>query len=261
MATKQQTVAFIGTGSMGGAVLAGSLRGGLKPANVRATTRRGSRAQQLHEEYGVHATTSNPEATDGADLVIIGVEPPLVPEVLQEIRGSLSPDAVVVSLVGGMAVAELEKHLPHGTPVVRTAPNTPASVGMGMVGLAPGTHCTSEQLQTVKRFFELSGEALELTEEQIAAMGALSGSGPAYFFYVADAMVEAGATLGLSRDLARKLVTRTMQGAGAMLDESGEHPVTLREGVSSPGGSTVKVLNSMDERGVRGAIIAAMTKS
>lgn len=143
--------------------------------------------------------------------------------------------------------------------MVRVMPNTSALAQQGMAGLTPGAHCSEAQLEKVISFFELSGEVIVVSEEQQQAVGALSGSGPAHFFYVVDAMIEAGVTLGLQRDVARRLAVQTIVGAGALLKETGEHPVMLRERVSSPGGSTIAALGELDDRAVRAAFVSAIT--
>lgn len=250
---------FIGIGNMAEAVLAGALRGGLDPRAVQATARHGERLERIAGLYGVGTTTSNPEAVAGAELVVVGVEPEQVPGVLGEIAGTVPGTAVVVSLAGGVSTTELESHLPEGTAVVRAMANIPALVGHGMAALTPGTHCTEGQLQQVSEFFALSGEVVVVPEEQQRAVGALSGSGPAHVFYVVDAMIEAGVTLGLRREVAHRLAVQTVVGAGALLQETGEHPVVLRERVSSPGGSTLAALGELDDRAVRAAFVSAIT--
>jgi len=253
------TVAFIGTGNMGEAVLAGSLRGGLDPASVRVTAQHDDSVRRLRETHGVAGGMSNTDAVRGADLVVIGVQPEAVPDVLAEIADRLPGAAVVVSLAGGVDIAALESALTPTTPVVRVAPNTGARVGRGMAALTPGTHCDADQLDLVRNFFTLSGDVLVLPEPQLPAVGAVSGSGPAHVFYLADAMIEAGGTAGLSWEVSRRLVLQTIVGAGAQLQETGEHPAVLRERVSSPGGTTLKATGILNERAVHGAIVAAMT--
>lgn len=259
MSTTEKSVAFIGTGNMGEAVLAGALRGGQDPSAVQVTARHQERVDHITAHYRVHGTTSNRDAAAEADLVVIGVEPEEVAPVLDEIAETIPETAVVISLAGRVSTTHLEEHLRAGAAVVRVAPNTAAMVGQGMTALAPGRHCTETQLQTVCDFFALSGEVIVLPEEHLPAVGALSGSGPAHVFYVVDAMIEAGATLGLRREVARRLAVQTIVGAGALLKETGEHPVVLRERVSSPGGTTLAALGELDNRAVRAAFIGAMT--
>lgn len=258
-ASRATTVAFLGIGNMAEAVMAGALRGGHDPATVRVTARHQERVNHITGHYRVAGTTSNREAAARAQLVVLGVEPEQVGGVLEEIADTVPDTSVVVSLAGGVSTADLEAHLPEGTAVVRVMANTPALAGAGMAGLTPGAHCSEDQLQQVAEFFALSGEVIVVPEEQQAAVGALSGSGPAHLFYVVDAMIEAGVTLGLRRELAHRLAVQTIVGAGALLQETGEHPVVLRERVSSPGGTTIAALGELDNRAVRAAFVSAIT--
>lgn len=252
------SVAFIGTGNMNESVLAGALAGGYDAADVIATSRREERGEQLRERYGVATTTSNPDAVDGADTVVLGVKPYQLDDVLEEIGPHLSDDAVVVSLAVGRSTASLEEHLPEGSAVVRVMPNTPAMVGQGMHAMTPGQYCSDEQLARARSLLAASGDVVTVAEKDHDAVTAVSGSGPAYLFYIADAMIEAGVLLGLQRDVAHRLAVQTIVGAGAMLKESGDAPAVLREKVSSPGGTTITALAELDERAVRAAMVAAM---
>lgn len=251
-------IAFIGTGNMNEAVLAGALAGGLDPATVVATSRRDERCAQLRERYGVEATTTNVEAVRGAQTVVLGVKPYQLNDVLDEITSALDDDAVVVSLAVGRSTASLEEHLPAGAAVMRVMPNTPAMVGAGMHAVTPGSSCSAAQAARVRSLLAASGDVVTVAEQDHDAVTAVSGSGPAYLFYVADAMAEGGVLLGLQRDVAVRLAAQTIYGAGLMLKESGDSPVVLREKVSSPGGTTVTALAELDDRGVRAAIVAAM---
>ncbi|WP_077487823.1 pyrroline-5-carboxylate reductase [Sinomonas mesophila] len=257
--TSTTATAFIGIGNMGEAIMAGALKGGLDPQRVHATARRRHHVERIATQYGVTGGTDNREAVTTAELVVVGVEPEQVAGVLDEIADALPSTAVVVSLAARVTTQELEAHLRQGSAVVRVMPNTPAQVGEGLAVLTPGLNCSEEQLQKVRDFFSLSGEVIVVPEEQQRAVGALSGTGPAHFFYVVDAMIEAGVAMGLRRDMARSVVVQTIVGAGALLRESGEHPVVLRERVTSPGGNTVAAMGELDERAVRAAFVSAMT--
>lgn len=252
------TIAFIGTGNMNEAVLVGALAGGCSASDFVATSRRESRCAQLRESHGVTTTTSNPEAVAGAQTVVLGVKPYQLDDVLAEIGPHLATGAVVVSLAVGRSTASLEERLPEGTAVVRVMPNTPAMVGRGMHAVTPGRHCDDEQLARTRALLAASGDVVTVAEKDHDAVTAVSGSGPAYLFYVADAMVEAGVLLGLQRDVAHRLAVQTIVGAGAMLAETGDTPVQLREKVSSPGGTTITALAELDARAVRAAVVAAM---
>ena len=253
-----RTLAFIGTGNMNEAVLAGALAGGFSADDVIATNRRAERGEQLQERYGIATTTSNTDAVAEAQTVIIAVKPYQLDEVLTEIAPALSADAVVVSLAVGRSTESLEAQLPDGAAVVRVMPNTPAMVGKGMHAMTPGQHCSDDQLARARAVLAASGDVITVAEKDHDAVTAVSGSGPAYLFYVADAMVEAGVYLGLQREVAHRLAVQTIVGAGAMLQESGDSPVQLREKVSSPGGTTITALAELDQRAVRAAFVSAM---
>ncbi|WP_402462205.1 pyrroline-5-carboxylate reductase [Isoptericola aurantiacus] len=251
-------VAVLGTGTMAEAVLAGALSSGLAPSDVVATVRRPERGAELADRYGVATTSDNAQAVAGARIVLVGVKPKDVAAVLDTVAGSLEPDAVVVSVAVGLPLSLYARHLPDGQPVVRTMPNTPAQVGAGVTALVAGPTAGEDDVALVEALLAGTGETLRITEKEIDAFGALAGSGPAYVFYVVDAMAEAGVLLGLTRDVARRLAVQTVLGSGRLLDETGEHPAILREKVSSPGGTTIQALKRLDDGGVRAAFLAAL---
>ncbi|GMA24649.1 pyrroline-5-carboxylate reductase [Luteimicrobium album] len=251
-------LAVLGTGVMGEAVLAGALAGGWSADDVVATVRRPERAAQLEQAHGVATTTDNVEAVRGAGLVLVGVKPKDVGALLHEVGGALEPGAVVVSLVAGLPTAAFEAVLPDDTPVVRTMPNTPAQIGAGVTAISPGTRATDDHLALVERLLAGTGLVVRVAEKDQDAVSAVSGSGPAYVFYVVDALAEAGVLLGLTRQVALQVATQSVLGAGRLLDETGEHPAILREKVSSPGGTTVRALARLDAGGVRAAFLDAL---
>jgi pyrroline-5-carboxylate reductase len=251
-------LAVLGTGVMGEAVLAGALAGGWSADDVVATVRRPERAARLAAAHGVSTTTDNVEAVRGAGIVLVGVKPKDVGALLREVGGALEPGAVVVSLVAGLPAAAFETAVPTGTPVVRSMPNTPAQVGAGVTAISPGAHATDEHLALVERLLAGTGLVVRVAEKDQDAVSAVSGSGPAYVFYVVDALAEAGVLLGLTRAVALQIATQTVLGAGRLLDETGEHPAILREKVSSPGGTTVRALRRLDAGGVRAAFLDAL---
>ena len=251
-------LAVLGTGVMGEAVLAGALAGGWSAADVVATVRRPERAAQLEQAHGVATSQDNVEAVRGAGVVLVAVKPKDVVALLTEVGGALEPGAVVVSLVAGLPTAAFEAALPTGTPVVRTMPNTPAQIGAGVTAISPGAHATDEHLALVEWLLAGTGLVVRVAEKDQDAVSAVSGSGPAYVFYVVDALAEAGVLLGLTRQVALQIATQTVLGAGRLLDETGEHPALLREKVSSPGGTTVRALRRLDAGGVRAAFLDAL---
>jgi pyrroline-5-carboxylate reductase len=251
-------VAFLGTGNMAEAVLAGALASGLAPSDVVATVRRAERGEALADRYGVGTTTDNAAAVAGARIVVVGVKPKDVVALLDLVGPALEPGAVVVSVAAGLPLSLYAAHLPDGQPVVRTMPNTPAQVGAGITAVVAGPTASDDDVALVEALLAGTGETVRITEKDIDAFGALAGSGPAYVFYVVDAMAEAGVLLGLTRDVARRLAVQTVLGSGKLLAETGEHPVVLREKVSSPGGTTIRALQKLDEGGVRAAFLAAL---
>ncbi|MEV7575366.1 pyrroline-5-carboxylate reductase [Pseudarthrobacter sp. NPDC089323] len=256
-------IAFLGCGSMNEAILSGLLEAGTDPADIVATVRRAERAAELAERYhgitaiaGEEEPDNNKQATKGSGVVILGVKPVGITDLAREISGALAPDTVVVSVAAAVSIAQLEAALPAGQPVIRTMPNTPAKLGRGVVSVSPGTNCRPEQLQKVKDILQGTGTVVEVPEEQVDALSAISGSGPAYAFYLAEAMAAAGEELGLDRELSVLLARETVAGAGLMLAEPGADPSALRKAVTSPKGTTERAIATFDERGMP-SIIAA----
>lgn len=254
---KKRTTAIIGAGVMGETLLAGLLRAGWSATDLIAADRRDFRREEIAARYGVR-TASSAEAVRDADTVILVVKPQDIPEVLPEIRQNLRPDAVVVSLCAGVPTGQLEASLPHGVPVVRVMPNTPAQVDEGMAAISGGAHASTEHLELVTVIMSAVGKAVIVPEKYQDAVTAISGSGPAYLYFVVEAMIDAGVLLGLPRDLSTTLVSQTMYGSAKLLVESGEHPTVLRERVTSPGGTTAAALRELEVHRVKAAFITAM---
>lgn len=254
------TVAVLGVGAMGEALLAGMLRSDQEIAEVRVADAHAPRADEIAGKYDVRAGAVT-EAVDGADVVVVAVKPADVAPLLDEVSGALADGAVVVSVAAGVTLDTIEGHLPDGTAAVRVMPNTPALIGKGVCAMSPGAHCDDARAATVRALLEGSGTVVVVPEKQQDVVTGVSGSGPAYVFHLAEAMIEAGVVQGLTRDVATELVVGTIAGAGALLQETGEHPSLLRERVSSPGGTTVAGLRELDERSVRAAVVAAVEKA
>ncbi|NUU30684.1 pyrroline-5-carboxylate reductase [Arthrobacter sp. C9C5] len=255
-------IAFLGCGSMNEAIMGGMIAGGTDPADIVATVRRAERAAELAERHhgitaiaGEEEPENNTQAATGAAVVVLGVKPVGIAALAREISGSLSPDTIVVSVAAAVSLEQLEAALPAGQPVIRAMPNTPARLGRGVVSVSAGKHCSAEQLQQAKDIFAAVGTVVEIPEEQVDALSAISGSGPAYAFYLAEAMAAAGAELGLDPELSLLLARETVAGAGLMLAEPGADPAALRKAVTSPNGTTERAIATFDERGLP-AIIA-----
>ena len=251
------TVAVLGGGVMGEALISGLLRGERLPADLLVVERRQERAAWLTEKYGVEAV-GNIDAAKRADTLVLVVKPQDMGALLDELGEHVRPGTLVVSLAAGITTAYVEARIPPGTAVVRVMPNTPALVDEGMAAISPGAHSDEEHLAQVETMLRAVGRVVRVPEKHQDAVTAISGSGPAYLFYVVEAMIEAGVLLGLSRATATELSVQTLVGAGKMLRETGQHPSVLRENVTSPGGTTVAALRELDDHRVRAAFLTAI---
>jgi pyrroline-5-carboxylate reductase len=252
-------VAFLGGGKMGEAVISGLIRsGGRSTDEVIATGRRQERTAELADTYGVRATLDNPEAVRWAQVLVLMTKPQDVEVLLDQIRPYVTPDHLVVSFAAGVRTSFVEKHLADDVPVVRVMSNVPVMVDEAMSVISAGRHATEEHLVVAEELLGYVGKVLRLKEEHLDAVTATSGSGPAYFFLLAEAMIEACILLGLSRDVATELIIQTMLGSAKMLRDTGLHPVELREMVTSPGGTTIEAIRRLEEAGVRAAFLNAI---
>ncbi len=251
------TVAIFGAGVMGETLLSGLLRSGHPVEELVVTERRPERATELADKYGI-TVLDNTDAADRADTIVLVVKPQDMGSLLDEIADRVRPGNLVVSLAAGITTDFLESRLPEGSSVVRVMPNTPALVDEGMAALSPGRHCTEGHLATASALLASCGKVTQVPEKLMDAVTAISGSGPAYIFYVVEAMIEAGVVLGMPRTTATELVVQTLYGAATMIKETGQHPTVLREQVTSPGGTTAAALRTLDDHKVRAAFITAM---
>jgi pyrroline-5-carboxylate reductase len=251
------TVAIFGAGVMGETLLAGWLRAGRRAEDVVVTERRPERAVELRERYGVEVL-DNVAAAKAAGSLVLVVKPQDMGGLLDELAPHVAPGQLVVSLAAGITTAFIERRLPDGVPVVRVMPNTPALVDEGMAAISPGSHCDEPHLVDAEELLRATGKVVRLPEHQLDAVTAVSGSGPAYVFYVVEAMIEAGVHLGLTRSVATELVVQTVVGSAKLLRETGDHPVVLREQVTSPGGTTAAALRQLEDHKVRAAFLSAI---
>lgn len=250
-------LAVLGAGRMGQAIIAGLLDSGWAPERITAAEAHGPTADQVRQTLGIEVRAAV-DAVAGADVVLVAVKPHHVGPVLDEVAGSLGAATTVVSIAAGVPTATLAAHLPEGTAVVRVMPNTPALVGQGMAALSAAPGCPPESLELARGILGAVGEAVVVPEALQDAVTAVSGSGPAYVFLLAEAMIDAGVLLGLPRPLAHDLTVQTLLGAATMLRDSGEHPAVLRENVTSPGGTTAAALHVLEDAAVRAAVANAM---
>ncbi len=249
--------AVIGAGVMGETLLSGLVRAGRRVDQLLVGEKREARATELVERYGV-AVVSNIEAATKADTVALVVKPQDMAEVLDEIADSLRPGQLLVSLAAGITTGFIEARVPTGVAVVRVMPNTPALVDEGMSAISAGSHCDEAHLEEAEALMASVGKVIRVPEKQQDAVTAISGSGPAYIFFVVESMIEAGVHLGLPRATAHELVLQTLVGSAAMLRETNEHPTVLREQVTSPGGTTAAALRELEIHKVRAAFLAAL---
>jgi pyrroline-5-carboxylate reductase len=252
-------VAILGAGKIGEALLAGLLRSGYDPAEVWICERVPERAAEVAERYGVRQI-AEPAGTADADVVVLAVKPGEVAGVVAELGVAIGSKEgpTVLSVAAGIPTADIEAHLPRGVPVVRVMPNTPMLVGEAISALAPGTTAGSDHLDQAEELMGTVGRVVRVPEAQIDAVTAVSGSGPAYLYLVVESMIDAGVLLGLPRTLATELAVQTALGAATMLRETGEHPVQLREAVTSPGGTTAAALRELEDAGIRAAFYDAL---
>ena len=249
--------AILGAGVMGETLLSGLVRAGRRVDNLLVGEKREARARELEDRYGV-AVVGNVEAAQKADTLALVVKPQDMGGLLEEIAPHLRPGQLVVSLAAGITTAFIESRVPEGVAVVRVMPNTPALVDEGMAAIAPGSHCDEKHLAEAESLLSSTGKVLRIPERQMDAVTAISGSGPAYIFYVVESMIESGVHLGLPRATATELVVQTLVGSGKMLQETGTHPTVLREQVTSPAGTTAAAVRELEVHGVRAAFLSAM---
>jgi pyrroline-5-carboxylate reductase len=251
------SIAILGGGKIGEALLSGLLRGQRGPADVIVSEKHAERAGYLAETYGVQVTDVA-TAVRQAPTLLVAVKPQDIDALLAEVAPVVESRHVVVSVAAGVTTRHIERALPEGVAVVRCMPNTPALVDQAMTAIAGGAHANAEHLAVAESLLAAVGRVVRVPESQLDAVTALSGSGPAYFFYLVEAMIDAGILLGLPRSLAAELIVQTAIGSATMLRDSGEHPVQLREAVTSPGGTTIAAIRELEVHGVRAALLAAI---
>ena len=266
MSVNERRIAVLGAGKIGEALIGGLLSSGWRdPGDLVASSRREERVQQLSERHGIDATLSNGEAVAGAALVVIAVKPQDIDGLLGEIGHLITPEQTVLSVAAAIPTGSIERHLAPGVPVCRAMPNTPSIVHEGVAGLCAGAHADDAHVTLAEEALAHLGAVVRVPEKLMDAVTAVSGSGPAYFALLAEAMIEAGILLGLSREVSTQLVVQTMLGTAHQLRDQRMHPVELREMVTSPGGTTIAAIRELEIAGVRAAFLnaiqAAMVRS
>jgi pyrroline-5-carboxylate reductase len=252
-----ETVAVLGAGKMGEALLSGMLRAGRPPSDLLFTERHEDRAEELTAKFGIEAVSST-QAAQRADTLLVAVKPQEIVALLDDLAPAVTPRNLVISIAAGIPTTLYEKRLADGTPVVRVMSNTPVFVDEAMSAISAGAHAGEEHLVRTEELLRPVGKVIRIPETQLDAVTALSGSGPAYFFFLVEAMIDAGILLGLPRAIAAELIVQTAIGSAIMLRDSGQHPVQLREAVTSPGGTTIAAIRELENHGVRAALLSAL---
>jgi pyrroline-5-carboxylate reductase len=253
-----RTIGFVGCGNMAEALIRGLIKAGVAPDHIGASGPRSERMDDMRTRYGIRATTKNVEVVRQADIVVLSVKPQILDRVLREIANELRAGSVVVSIAAGVPTATIEHLLRAETRVVRAMPNTPALVGAGATAVAAGEHATEADLDTARFLFDAVGITVVLDEAQLDAVTGLSGSGPAYIFLMLDALSDGGVKMGLSRRNAQRLAAQTVMGSAKLLLETDEHPGRLKDMVTSPGGTAIAGLATLEAGGLRTTLINAV---
>jgi pyrroline-5-carboxylate reductase len=253
------TIGFIGAGNMAEALIRGLVRGNHMPASrISASAPRQERIDQLARAYGITGSVDNREIATAAGVVVLSVKPQIIDKVLREIGDQLRPGTLVISIAAGFATEAIESTVAQGVRVVRAMPNTPALVGAGATAISPGKHASESDLATAKAMFDAVGITVVLDEVHLDAVTGLSGSGPAYIFLILEALSDAGVKVGLARRNAQLLAAQTVMGAAKMLLETDEHVGRLKDMVTSPGGTAIAGLHTLEQGGLRTTLINAV---
>jgi pyrroline-5-carboxylate reductase len=253
----ERMIAILGTGKMGEALLSGLLRAGRPASDVAVVVRREARGDELRAAYGVPVVTAE-EAAKSAATLVVAVKPQDMGRMLDQVAGLVTASQLVISVAAGITTSFIEQRFPVEVPVVRVTTNTPLLVNEGMSVISAGSFASESHLRIAEEMLSPVGKVLRLPEYQQDAATALAGSGPAYVYYLIEAMADAGVLVGMPRRTALELVTQAVYGAATMVRDSGEHPVILREAVTSPGGTTIAAIRELESHGVRGAVFAAI---
>ncbi|MGZ8867556.1 MAG: pyrroline-5-carboxylate reductase [Thermoanaerobaculia bacterium] len=256
--SNDKTIGFIGAGNMAEAMIRGLLRGGdFAIAQIAASGPREERMRELRDTYGIYATTDN-RVPAASEIVVLSVKPQILSKVLDEVATTISPEALVISIAAGIPVAAIQQRLSKGARVVRAMPNTPALVDAAATALASGEFARESDLDDAKRIFDAIGTTVILDEYQMDAVTGLSGSGPAYVFLILEALSDAGVKVGLSRRTAQLLAAQTVLGSAKLLLETNEHPGRLKDMVTSPGGTAITGLHTLEAGGIRTTLMNAV---
>jgi pyrroline-5-carboxylate reductase len=259
---RDKKLAVLGTGKLGGILLRAYLKQGLfKAQNVTATVKHSEKAAKLAKETGIATSTENRSAVRGADIVLLGVKPQVIGEVLQEISGELNPDALVISVAASVPTSYIEQRLGAKAAVVRVMPNTCSTVNCGMAGICRGASATEQHVEMARAMFDAVGRTVVVDEKNMDAVTGLSASGPAFAYIILESLAEAGVKVGLARDVATLLAAQTMKGAASVVLETGDHPALLKDAVTTPAGCTIDGILELEEGKLRVTLIKAVVKA
>ena len=254
-----KTIGFLGGGNMAEALIRGLVRGDhIAPDHVLVSGPRAERLAELSDAYGVRTTTSNRELAAASQILVLAVKPQILDQVLLEVTGSINPGTLVISVAAGVSSATIERRMPSGARVVRAMPNTPALVGAGATAVSRGAHAEAADVDLARFVFDAVGITVVLDEAQLDAVTGLSGSGPAYIFLILEALADAGVKVGLSRRTAQKLAAQTVMGSAKLLLDTDGHPGQLKDMVTSPGGTAIAGLHTLEQGGMRTTLINAV---
>jgi len=255
-------VAVLGAGKMGGILLQAFLKQNLlSPDQIHATVGHAERALALSSQWGVDVTTNNLEAVRRSDLILLGVKPFQVPDLIAEIRPALTKDKTLISFAASVKTRSIEEATGLEIAVIRAMPNTPSALGAGAAALCRGRFVKPEQMEMAERIFETVGRTVTVDEKHMDAVTGLSASGPAYIYIIIEALAEAGVKVGLSRDVATQLAAQTTLGAAKMVLETGYHPAMLKDAVTTPAGCTIDGILELEEGGLRVTLIKAVMRA
>jgi pyrroline-5-carboxylate reductase len=256
---KTKRIGFLGAGNMAAALIKGLLHGNvLPPDKIVASDVKAERLEHLRAAHGIKTTTDNHALLRESDVVVLAVKPQVIDKVLTEVGADVRGDQLVVSVAAGVPVEALEGRLPAGSRIVRAMPNTPATVQAGATAIAGGAHASNDDLRVARELFEAVGRVVVLDESLLDAVTGLSGSGPAYIMVIIEALADGGVKVGLHRDTALVLAAQTVFGAAKLLLETGEHPGRLKDMVTSPGGTAIAGLHTLESGALRKTLIDAV---
>ena len=255
-------IAVLGTGKMGGILLQAFLKQNLfAPDQIHATVAHPERALALSTQWGVDVSTDNRAAVEKADLILLGVKPFQVPDLIAEIRPALTPGKTIVSFAASVKTAAIEEAAGMEIAVIRAMPNTPSALGAGVAGLCRGKYVSDRQMELAQRIFETVGRTVTVDEKHMDAVTGLSASGPAFIYIILESLAEAGVKVGLPRDIATLLAAQTTFGAAKMVLDTGYHPALLKDAVTTPAGCTIDGILELEEGGLRVTLIKAVMRA